>query len=270
MHACVEFPGPLGAMRLCPTSSLVAIIGMAAPILLFAAAGLCIVFLSRFTDSGDGQSVQTTKLVDDRALFQQMLLTTKQDMATCTMYKPNLKALAFGECMCGRPRADHTDAALAAGGEDFSPKKVESEDALRERMTRKETVECTLYRPNLNALNFGECQCGEPRVAHSSAALIAAGEHVTPKKVDEDALRERMTRRDTVACTHYRPNLNALNFGECQCGEPRASHSSAALTAGESPPAKKVDDKALRERMAARSDSIRLSRKPPRPRPTKT
>ena len=192
-----------------------------------------------------------TVVRDEKKLRERM---TRRETVECTAYRPNLKG-SFGECVCGAPRAAHSDAALQAGGAFASPKPKVDESELREQMTRRETVDCTAYRVNLQARNVGECMCGAPRAAHSDAALQAASENVTPAKaVDEVALREKMTRRETVECTAYRPNLQG-SFGECVCGAPRAAHSAAALQAASESvaPKKVVDEAALREQMARRA-----------------
>ena len=269
MSLCLDFPGPLGAMAVCHPETLSGMIIVYVPLILMMSAGLCVMsgkLVSRANDDSGGWDLlytsdsssspaparRTTKLVDGSALFEQMLQTTQAEMASCECYCPNMQAETFGTCICGQPRALHTAAALKAGTEFSTPKKVD-ESALRARMTRREKPGCSKYVPNLQAAQMGECVCGQARGEHTDAALQAGGEFVSPKRVDEDALRERMTKRETVDCNHYRPNLKALNFGECMCGKPRGEHTDLALIAGgvrTSP--KAVDEDALRERMTKR------------------
>ena len=39
---------------------------------------------------------------------------TRRTFAECERYRPNLRADSFGECVCGRARADHSEKALQA------------------------------------------------------------------------------------------------------------------------------------------------------------
>lgn len=191
------------------------------------------------------------KKFDETVLVEQM---THHDKTTCRLYEPNLKAASFGECKCGRPRSEHSDAALKAGALHSSKAKPD-EAALVESMTHRDKADCLKYQPNLQAASFGECVCGRPHADHTEAALKAGAHFVSQKKLDEVALREKMTRRELTDCAAYRPNLEAKAFGECVCGQPRAAHTDAALKAGVGHgTTKKLDEAALRQQMEARRD----------------
>ena len=199
-------------------------------------------------------SAESPKKFDEAKFVKHM--TRRRDMADCAEYQPNLQA-AFGECVCGRPRADHSEEALKAGGR--RTKKSLDEVALREQMTHRQTADCVHYKPNLNAAAFGECECGRPRAEHSRAALQSGERPTSPtRKLDEAALREQRTRRETVNCLEYQPNLTARTFGECMCGQPRALHTNAALEAGgHASTPKRLDEAGLREQMALREKAAR-------------
>ena len=117
---------------------------------------------------------------------------------------------------------------------------------------------CMNYRVNMKAEEFGTCMCGWPKKDHTPEALAKkATEHKSPKKiVSDNVLRDRMMdsplRSGKCACERYQVNMQAVEFGQCVCGEPKANHSAAALAAGEATKVAKVDDAEVRARMVQR------------------
>ena len=146
----------------------------------------------------------------------------------CFNYRVNIKAHNFGDCQCGWPKADHTDAALQC-----QPIKKEaaflSPTALRERFVQKEMTRCTMYMVNMNAQNFGECICGVAKAAHTKEALAAADKAKANTAVDSEEVRKRFVQREKVECTKFGVNMNAQRTAECFCGALRAEHTDAAL-----------------------------------------
>jgi hypothetical protein len=109
---------------------------------------------------------------------------------------------------------------------------------------------CDHYRIDMQAKEFGRCVCGWAKMAHSNEALSKkVSEPKSPKKVDEEELRRRMSQKGYCACERYEVNLLSDSFGECICGQPKAAHSPAALSAGEAAKAQVVDAEEVRARM---------------------
>jgi len=107
---------------------------------------------------------------------------------------------------------------------------------------------CGHYRLNTQADTFGECMCGWPKGAHSAEAFTKKAAKPEVKKVGSVELREKMTRKEYCRCERYAVNLASANFGECQCGEPKARHSPEAL-ASEAAKATRVDSEEARAKM---------------------
>ena len=96
----------------------------------------------------------------------------KTSEAACTEYRADLHAIEFGTCVCGRPKAQHTEEVLSPDKKKASPTKA---DRLAAAMRRKSfTATCTSYRENLTANTFGICVCGLPRAEHDESALQPA------------------------------------------------------------------------------------------------
>ena len=93
---------------------------------------------------------------------------------------------------------------------------------------------CGNYRVNMQAETFGECMCGWPKSAHTAEALAKkVDEKVEVKRVNSEDLRGKLQAKHTCSCERYVVNMQSDNFGECMCGQPKAAHSAAALSAGE-------------------------------------
>ena len=91
----------------------------------------------------------------------------QKEMADCEKYRVNMESANFGECICGRPKAEHTSAALKAAE---ATRKTEDEAAMLERMTGKEKVTCMEYRINMDP--------GAPFAAFAHASAGAAKKFV--------------------------------------------------------------------------------------------
>ena len=111
---------------------------------------------------------------------------------------------------------------------------------------------CGHYRVNMQAENFGDCQCGWPKAAHSADAFKAREKTKPPERVGSAELRARMLQKDKCACERYQVNMASANFGECMCGRPKADHTTAALSAGEKAVAVRVDSADARAKMVKR------------------
>jgi len=57
---------------------------------------------------------RSSKKLLDAADLREQMIKKEQALAPCEAYMPNLQG-AFGECVCGRQRSEHTNGALFAG-----------------------------------------------------------------------------------------------------------------------------------------------------------
>ena len=55
----------------------------------------------------------------------------RKEYTACSRYEPNVNAAAFGECICGRPRVEHS-------GEALTPKRAKRKSQLVENMLERE------------------------------------------------------------------------------------------------------------------------------------
>ena len=169
----------------------------------------------------------------------------------CRAFRLNTKATAFGECLCGWPKADHTAAALCERGGLHNASRSRADTAWMQTQA-KEVAICEVYRPDIRAA-FGECVCGRARAEHSEEALRASTSRdvmgvrtsthgPTPISAavycGDDASTSHSlggaragAPTDYCACDRFRPNLHANAFGVCVCGYARAEHSAEALKA---------------------------------------
>jgi len=162
----------------------------------------------------------------------------QREKATCTEFKVNMDpSLPFGTCMCGRPRAEHTEAALRGGAVSLKLNKTGSAE-LRAKMVQREKVSCAAFRVSMDpSLPFGTCLCGAPRADHTEAALSAdAGPKTLVKKTSTDVRAGMVQPEEKRGCTAFRVSMDpSLSFGTCVCGQPRAEHTAAALSAEAGP-----------------------------------
>lgn len=184
----------------------------------------------------------------------------KKDIADCEKYVINMEAATFGDCICGRPKADHSDAAL---GTKSGLKRVDSGE-LRKKFVQKEMADCKVYRVNMESANFGECICGQPKAEHTDEALKAS--EATRKGESEEEVRARMTSKEKVDCMQYRIDMDpSAPFGQCLCGAPKEKHCAPAFK-GVKDKLERVDSGDLRQKMAQREktgcDSFRLDMSP--------
>jgi len=159
--------------------------------------------------------------------------------ADCSKYTVNLESANFGECTCGRPKAEHSPEALAknaAAGQAQGAIRRDSE-SMRSKFTQKTKVECVKYEPDLTAGEFGLCKCGAKRVDHSEAALTADTGSKAARQQDEAEVRAKFEKKALADCARFELNMDpSAPFGTCTCGRPRGEHSAAALQAADAAP----------------------------------
>jgi len=180
--------------------------------------------------------------------------------ADCAKYRVNLESCNFGECMCGKPKAEHSPEALAKNAIAGQQAGTTNRDAgeLRGKMVQRQKVECARYSPNLTSGEFGTCTCGAKRAEHTDAALAADTGAKAAIKQDADDVRAGFVQRVVVDCIRFELNMDpSAGFGMCTCGAKRADHTDAALAADNGPHAlTKKTSAEVREAMAAKQDQI--------------
>ena len=128
------------------------------------------------------------------------------------MYRVNLLSPNFGECMCGLPRASHSDEALKEsaqqkGGAGRTTRRDENE--LRRKFVQREVVDCTRYEVDMSpGVQYGVCKCGKPRAEHSDRALQGSKPGLKAKRSEEDVIAQMKARAaaaDAAAPTHAPP-----------------------------------------------------------------
>ena len=137
---------------------------------------------------------------------------THKEKASCTMYRVNLLSANFGECMCGLPRASHSDEALKEsaqqkGGAGRTTRRDENE--LRRKFVQREVVDCTRYEVDMSpGVQYGVCKCGKPRAEHSDRALQGSKPELKAKRSEEAVIAQMKARAaaaDAAATTHAPP-----------------------------------------------------------------
>lgn len=185
---------------------------------------------------------------------------THKQYADCAKYTVNLASANFGECMCGRPKAEHSPEALAKNAEAGKVAGTTRQDSgeVRERFTQKVKVSCTRYEPNLTAGDFGVCKCGAKRVDHTDAALAADTGAKAATQQDADQVRAGFVKKAMADCAKFELNMDpSAPFGTCICGRPRAEHTDAALAADGGPRAVvKKNSEEVRREMEAKQETI--------------
>ena len=153
-----------------------------------------------------GRSSQRESEDDLRVRF------THKEKASCTMYRVNLLSASFGECLCGLPKASHSDEALKQnaqqkGGAGRTTRRDESE--LRSKFVQREYVECTNYEVDMApGVQYGMCRCGKPRAEHSNRALQGGKPELKAKRTNEDVIAQMKARAaaaEAAATTHAPP-----------------------------------------------------------------
>jgi hypothetical protein len=102
----------------------------------------------------------------------------------CTQYQIDMTASAFGQCKCGKPKSEHSDAALK-GGNRTSTMGRPTTPPPAATATPASNGECEQYQIDMSASAFGQCKCGKPKGEHSDAAL--KGGKRTPRPVSPPA-----------------------------------------------------------------------------------
>lgn len=156
----------------------------------------------------------------------------------CKRYRVNLASSNFGECMCGRPKAEHSPEALAENADAGSMAGNTRRDSkeLRSTFVQKEKADCPKFEPNLETGAYGECKCGRMRADHTDEALAAGtGEEAAhgKKKRTSLSVRAGFVQKEYVACEMFVLNTDPnAPFGMCMCGYTSQQHSDVAKDAG--------------------------------------
>jgi len=100
----------------------------------------------------------------------------QKERAPCVKYVVNMGSASFGECVCGRPKADHTPEALAATDKASKGNAVVDARILRAQFVQNQLVDCAAYQIDMKTpgVPFGQCVCGQPKAKHSEAALAGS------------------------------------------------------------------------------------------------
>ena len=115
-------------------------------------------------------AAKPVKRVNSHALRKRM---KKREMSLCQHYKVNMHAATVGECIhCGRPRAEHSEAALKATLKEgpTTEKRTDADIQSHMKSPAKDNLawECAKYVVNLQAVVTGECICGRSRGEHKT------------------------------------------------------------------------------------------------------
>jgi len=138
----------------------------------------------------------------------------QREKADCTEFRVNMDpSLPFGTCMCGRPRAEHTAAALAAKS-GMGTTRADSGE-LRKKMVQREKADCTEFRVNMDpSLPFGTCMCGRPRAEHTDAALATdAAPKALVRKQSAEVRREMEARQEVCIAIETQGAKTDVTFG---------------------------------------------------------
>jgi len=184
----------------------------------------------------------------------------QKQFADCPKYQVNLESSKFGECLCGRPKAEHSPEALAKNARDGQTAGTTRRDAdeMRTKFVQKEKVDCIKYAPNLTSGEFGVCVCGAKRADHTDVALAADTGAKAAKQQDAADVRAGFVQRSVADCAKFVLNMDpAAPFGTCKCGRRRVEHSDSALAAGSAPKTfiKKTSEE-IRVEMSAKQEEI--------------
>ena len=155
----------------------------------------------------------------------------QKELATCTRYEVNMTSENFGECLCGRAKAEHSAKAMAACDDKGRASLSRDSEALRASFVQREKTSCIKFVVDMNAETFGQCVCGAKRAEHTAAALAAAKIKAVKAVDGEELKRTKFVQRAMASCAEYVVNMEASRFGDCQCGRPRADHTNLALGA---------------------------------------
>ena len=119
----------------------------------------------------------------------------------CTHYRVNLQSANFGECMCGMPKADHSEEALKENSENRATAMTTRRDEveLRKTFVQREKVECAKYEVDMSpGALYGMCICGKPRAEHTEEALQGS-KHEAKGRRSEAEVRAQMAARAAAA-----------------------------------------------------------------------
>ena len=123
---------------------------------------------------------------------------TQKEKASCLMYRVNLQSASFGECLCGLPKASHSDEALKQNAEKRHSTGMTTrrdENELRSKFVQREYAECANYEIDMApGVQYGMCRCGKPRAEHSARALQGGKHEFKSKRSDEDVIAQMKAR----------------------------------------------------------------------------
>lgn len=188
-----------------------------------------------------GEGAKAAVVVDSaevRARFVQ------RECAVCDEYRADITAVTLGDCVCGRPRAEHSAAALSASvakTKGFGTTRQDSAEVRAKLVQHANFCGCARYEVKVGAhdayASFDTCVCGEPRSRHSPDALEAAAVISEKRKARASAevrkgfaKRAAWDERECVDCERFELDLDpSAPFGQCVCGQPKAKHTDAAM-----------------------------------------
>ena len=148
----------------------------------------------------------------------------------CNSYRVSTKAATFGNCVCGWPKAQHSEDALLNNRSGKDSATLTSPGTLQRKFLQKEKVQCARYEVDLHGADTGSCKhCGMARADHTASALAAADSSNAANLTSPGTLQRRFVQKEKVQCTKYVVDLNATTFGQCVCGSKRDDHTAAAL-----------------------------------------
>ena len=171
----------------------------------------------------------------------------------CTEYKVNLAAATDGECVCGRPKADHTVAALTpqrrislrrsslpspvAAATDSPTTTPASPPATTRARPKAASLSMPVSTPVSTPISTpcrsslgGVHRSPQERSAEGARPSLQGPRLPLPAKVAPAVGSVGAGLVAACECPQYKINLTADIDGECVCGWPKAAHSEAALT----------------------------------------
>jgi len=120
----------------------------------------------------------------------------------CESYSIDMTAAAFGQCKCGRPKAEHTRTPGRAAPR--TPNKTVSAFVPTAGGGGNDAGEggasvCSNYRVNMAAAAFGECKCGHPKAAHAATTGAAMSKAAMAKKAEAERAAAESAKAEAAA-----------------------------------------------------------------------
>eukprot|EP00967_Tisochrysis_lutea_P065219 scaffold84724_cov30-Tisochrysis_lutea.AAC.2 len=149
----------------------------------------------------------TNKAKEEEELRERM---TSREMADCVYFEVDMDpSVPFGQCRCGRPKAEHTAAALSGAAKaGLAAAKKRDDEVVRAQMAARDVRGCDHYVLDMDpSAQFGHCaNCGLAKSEHSDKAIAAAaaagGDRPQRARLDSKELRERMAGKSDASAEH--------------------------------------------------------------------